>query len=134
MKTGEVADFDRAEVDRFKQELKEGMTGSVTHGSIDASEAVRAEGNQETALAIIPPAQAVLVEHFAAMMEQWSVVAAAPPSKLMLSVPEASDFSGISEAHLRKAIHAGELKAYKGIGRGLGKVKRDDLLAYIRRL
>jgi excisionase family DNA binding protein len=139
-KTGEVADFDREEVERFKRELKEGLTAAVNHGVLEASEAVRAiapdeAASQQTALAPLDQMQ-----RFAALMRSFQPTPTKPASavaiesKLMLSLAEASELSGISVARLREAVHSGKLAAHKGIGRGLGKVKRDDLLAYVRKL
>jgi phage terminase Nu1 subunit (DNA packaging protein) len=54
--------------------------------------------------------------------------------KLMLSLPEAAEVSGISVAKLRAAVKAGELKTIKSIGGGLGKVKSIDLLGYVTTL
>jgi excisionase family DNA binding protein len=142
-KTGEAADFDKAEVERFKRELKEGMTATVTHGVIKPSEPVtafltNADATEQTALAPVD-----LMHNLATMfqaMARGQIASSSPPvqvgiaSKLMLSIVEASELSGVSVAKLRDAVHAGELKAIKGIGRGLGKVKRDDLIDYINNL
>lgn len=64
---------------------------------------------------------------------------AAPPvsitdiaHKLMLSVPEAAAFSGLSRTHLRQAIKEGKLKSRK-MGQGW-RVKRADLEGYVRKL
>jgi DNA-binding transcriptional MerR regulator len=54
--------------------------------------------------------------------------------KLMLSLPEAAEVSGISVEKLRAAVKAGELKTIKGIGGGHGKVKRNVLDNYVDKL
>jgi excisionase family DNA binding protein len=53
--------------------------------------------------------------------------------KLLLSLPEASMMSGVSLARLRQDAHNGKLKMRR-VGRGLGKVHRDDLAAYAKKL
>jgi len=141
-KTGKVADFDKAEVQRFKDELKAGrMTATVKPVIAPLSEPVSridgGTGGEQTALAPVD-----LMQRFAAMLQAMQSApqtsAGAPAvqieNKFMLSLVEASQLSGVSVARLREAIHAGELGAHKGIGRGLGKVKRTDLEAYINGL
>jgi excisionase family DNA binding protein len=139
-KTGEVADFNKAEVERLKYELKEGMTTPVTHGIVEPSEpvmalTVRDEQGQQRVLAPVE-----LMQSFGAMFQAMQsqvapqVASVSVENKLMLSLAEASQLSGISVGVLRAAVHAGKLTAHKGIGRGLGKVKRDDLLAYVKKL
>jgi hypothetical protein len=54
--------------------------------------------------------------------------------KLMLSLPEAAALSGISVEKLRADVHSRKLKTIKGVGGGLGKVKRNDLEAYVKKL
>jgi excisionase family DNA binding protein len=51
-----------------------------------------------------------------------------------LSSTEAAHVVGVSVARIRQAIHDGDLKAHKGIGRGLGKIFRADLEAWARGL
>ncbi len=54
--------------------------------------------------------------------------------KLLLTLPEAAALSGISVDKLRSAVKSGALKAIKSIGRGLGKVRQDDLSNYVKKL
>jgi excisionase family DNA binding protein len=135
-KTGEVADFDKEEVERFKRELKEGLTDAVTHGAVE-SEAVRPQplDEQSTALARVDTD----TMQFAALFYEY--VLNNPPkrpaahgvpieNKFMLTVAEAAALSGISVGKIREAIRGGKLKAHKGYGRGMGKVSRKDLDAY----
>ncbi len=142
-KTGEVADFDKAEVERLKYELKEGMTTPVKHGVVESSEpsepvmalTVRDEQGQQRMLAPVE-----LMQSFGAMFQAMQsqvapqVASVSVENKLMLSLAEASQLSGISVGVLRAAVHTGKLMAHKGIGRGLGKVKRLALDAYIKKL
>ncbi len=53
-------------------------------------------------------------------------------NKLLLNLSEVRSLTGLSDQHLREAIHAGTLKG-RIIGRGY-KVKRVDLEAYVRKL
>jgi excisionase family DNA binding protein len=53
--------------------------------------------------------------------------------KLLLTLPEASAYSGVSEIRLNAAIRAGHLGARKDLGRGQ-RIKRTDLEEYIRSL
>lgn len=62
-------------------------------------------------------------------------VASVPLSdKLLLSLPEAADLSGVPVVKLRADAKSGKLKTVKSIGRGLGKVRRDDLEKYVKNL
>ncbi len=54
--------------------------------------------------------------------------------KLLLSLPEAAALSGIPVDKLRSAVKSRRLKAIADIGRGLGKIRRSDLDAYVRKL
>jgi excisionase family DNA binding protein len=54
--------------------------------------------------------------------------------KLLLSIPEASAVSGISVDKLRADAKLGKLKTVKSVGRGLGKVRKDDLEKYVNKL
>ncbi|MCP9496412.1 MAG: helix-turn-helix domain-containing protein [Pyrinomonadaceae bacterium MAG19_C2-C3] len=53
--------------------------------------------------------------------------------KLMLTLPEASQLSGISKDVLRKEIRANKLKASTGFGRGY-RIKRADLDAFVKKI
>jgi hypothetical protein len=52
----------------------------------------------------------------------------------MLSLPEASRLSGVPVEALRGAVKAGALKVVKSAGRGFGKVKREELERYVKKL
>jgi predicted DNA-binding protein (UPF0251 family) len=141
-KNGDVADFNKEEVERFKRELKEGLTATVTHGVIAPSEAVTAipTGADADTVGQTALAPMDLMQRLAAIFQAMPREQAMPPApvsienKLMLSLPEAAHVSGISLARLRDDVKAGRLKTVKGIGGGHGKVKRDDLLAYVNSL
>jgi excisionase family DNA binding protein len=53
---------------------------------------------------------------------------------LMLSIPQAARLSGLSVSMLREAVKDGRLIAHRGIGHGLGKIKRSDLRDFISKL
>jgi excisionase family DNA binding protein len=53
-------------------------------------------------------------------------------NKLLLNLSEVRSLTGLSDQHLREAIHEGRLKS-RIIGKGY-KVKRADLEAYVRKL
>ncbi len=69
------------------------------------------------------------------MMRAYNAMAAPVRlnEKMLLSLPEASQLSGVPVATLRAAAHEGTLKTV-AIGRGLGKVRRADLEKYISKL
>jgi hypothetical protein len=54
--------------------------------------------------------------------------------KLLLSLPEASRLSGVPIDKLRAAVNSGELATVSGVGRGLGKVRRETLETYVKSL
>lgn len=86
----------------------------------------------------LPPPVAALVAALARSAAQLppAPAAAAVPlaDKLLLSLPEAADLSGVPVAKLRAEAKSGTLKTIKSIGRGLGKVRRDDLDVYVKKL
>jgi excisionase family DNA binding protein len=53
--------------------------------------------------------------------------------KLLLTLPEAAGYSGLSEAKLNDAIRAGKLSARKNLGKGY-RIKRSDLESYVKSL
>jgi hypothetical protein len=138
-KAGDEAIFDRDELQRFKKELKEGRT-TVKPSVARMVEAItapastdEAEPSAQTALARID-----LLQSFAAMIQDIQKPAPAEPvvaieSKLMLTLKEASQFSGISQYKLKELIRAKKLKPILGIGRAR-KLKREDLIAYVKNL
>src|SRR4051812_25047940 len=73
-KTGDVAEFDKEEVERFRRELKEGLTAAVRHGTVEATGPVSpmpadsAGHNEQTALALTQPAQLALIERLASVL------------------------------------------------------------------
>jgi excisionase family DNA binding protein len=126
---GPQAEYSRAELEKFKAELAH--TGGYVRPAVmgDAPESGAA------ALAPIRPNYA---EHLAqaldALKEALRPAAAPVPlsDKLMLTLAEAAQLSGLSRRYLRGAIAKQRLKA-RIIGKGF-KVKRADLEGFIRNL
>jgi hypothetical protein len=126
---GPQAEYDRAELERFKRELAEVTSyvrPTVTPDTPDGG---------STALA---PIQPNFAEHLAQAFEKLTdaLRPAAPPvplsEKLMLTLAESSQLSGLSRGFLRGAIGKKKLKG-QIIGRGW-KVKRADLEVFIQKL
>jgi excisionase family DNA binding protein len=132
-KTGEVADFDKMEVERFKKVLKDGLAHSVIHGALVSASPESANGDAQTALAIRQPG----VEQLrAAFMQGVDAALRAPvvaiENKPLLTLIEASRLTGLSARHLRDAVRSGKLKG-KIIGRAY-RIKRFDMDTYIKQL
>jgi excisionase family DNA binding protein len=51
--------------------------------------------------------------------------------KLLLTLPEAAAYSGLSEVKLNQAIRSGKLKARKDLGKGY-RLKRSDVEAFVK--
>jgi excisionase family DNA binding protein len=137
-KTGEEAIFDKNELRRFKQEMKE-VTTTVKGSVMPMTEPVTPDATIEeenTQLALAP---AALIQRFAAMLHavQTAAPAATEPAvaienKPLLTIGEARKLTGLSDGHLRDALHGGKLRG-KIIGRAW-RIKRSDLDAYINKL
>ncbi len=148
-KTRPVLDYDAAELERFKEEIKaevhrpaevqaDELTDdqqSSTNTASDGSKALATFGEFSGA-----PARALdffgVLLHMARAEAQADAEAQRPAvdisDKLLLTLAEAQALTGLSRATLREAIEAGELKA-RQIGRAW-RVKRGDLESYIKKL
>ncbi len=133
-KTRSVAVYDRAELARLKEELKE--------APYPMRPAVLPPVENSQALTTTHPDRDVseIVGILAAAFNQAQTSAPAQPSltdlavKMVLSLKEAAMLSGISRDRLIGAIDGKKLKASKDkIGRGW-RVKRDDLDSYVKKL
>ena len=149
-KTSDVLVFDRAEVERYKAEQDSPTHLPTVERAADAGAPNRMNtptptkpDNRDTTLANFGEVPAMGDNAGALallqMLSQLQPVAApdgppiTPPSqKLLLSLPEAQSYSGLSRANLMEAIHDESLAAQK-IGRGW-KIKRRDLESYIEEL
>ncbi len=123
-KTGPVTVYDTEELDRYKRESEEEVTGrvrpSVAPGTPSESQAlaIRQPRDLQSLLDLFDRQRAPTLSDLA--------------HKLVLTLDEAARLSGLSRGHLRQAISEGKLKG-RIIGRGF-KVKRSDLDAYVRKL
>lgn len=132
---GDEARYSQQDLDRYLQSEKpaalmrpnlQSLDGATNGATGDATQAMTLAATRGAGL------QAQLSSLLSAMVQAASVTDLA--HKLMLSIPEAAQLSGISAEKLRQAAHSGKLKTVKSIGRGLGKVKRADLEAYVKKL
>jgi hypothetical protein len=131
-KTGDVAMFDEKELRRLKAKIDERRAPRPAVEQ-EGSESPETEPRSLMRLSDASP----LIEILSRLIQGARALPPSTPAvadKLMLSLPEASALSGISVEKLRAAVQAGKLKTVKGIGRGLGKVKRSDLELYVKKL
>jgi excisionase family DNA binding protein len=149
--------YAKAELDRYLQSVSgtpivSGVVTPDTHGAKNtpANMGVSRVSNMtgvpsvplEEMIALMAQPLSVIVERLEEMKAAPYQLPPAPngqatltvpvADKLMLSLVEAAQLSGLSRGHLREAIEAKKLKA-RIIGRGW-KVKRADLEAYIAKL
>jgi excisionase family DNA binding protein len=146
-KTRPVLDYERDELERFKEELKAevhrpaevqaddppGDQDTPTNTARDGGKALATFGELSG-----PPARAL--DFFGALLHMARAEAqAATPrpgveiaDKLLLTLAEAQALTGLSRATLRDAIEADDLKA-RQMGRAW-RVKRSDLESYVKKL
>lgn len=148
-KTRPVLDYERADLERFKEELKAEVhrpaeaqdneptddQGTATNAANDGSKALATFGDISS-----PPARAL--EFFGALLQmaraeaqsdtQGQHPAVGIADKLLLTLAEAQALTGLSRAVLRDAIETGTLTGKK-IGRAF-RVKREDLEAFVKAL
>jgi excisionase family DNA binding protein len=156
-KSGKQATFMQEELNRFKAE-QDSLTNSVSP-SVSLSEDVRvARSEQGLSLPVLGALERFaelandlrseqleiakgMTDAVRGMSEAVRGLADGHPSrpsvtdlahKLMLSIDESAQLSGVSSNHIREAIKAGKLKA-KIVGRGY-RIKRPDLDSYIKKL
>ncbi len=151
-KTRPVLDYERDELERFKEELKaevhrpaEVRAGEPTdkHGTPTNA---ASSGKELAKFGEVPGAPAQALELFSTLLQMARAEAAADvqaqhdtqrpavdvADKLLLTLAEAQALTGLSRATLRDGIEAGDLKA-RQIGRAW-RVKRSDLESYIAKL
>lgn len=123
--TGKQRTFDRSELDRFKR-AEEEKTVATTYVArprvvtVARDAALISNGSGDAALSQLAPL--ALIERFTLALESNH----AP--KVLLTLQEAAELTGLSVNHLRKGIHAGELDG-RLIGRGY-KVRPADARAF----
>lgn len=127
---GDEASFDAADLDRFAERRT-----SATYVSRD----IPSQDNGAPVQALARQGQSSPLMQILALVEQARAQAKPQETlsdlahKMVLSLPEAAQLSGVPVAHLREAVHSKKLKTV-GIGRGLGKVKREDLDLFVKKL
>jgi excisionase family DNA binding protein len=122
--TGDEATFSEREVARFKAE-RDALTTTVKP-ALNVSEVVRDEPSQ----ALQRAESGEGIQSLAVLLVDALQAAQSP--KMLLSLVEAAEVSGLSASHLLKAIHDGRLDGRK-IGRGF-KVRPVDLREYASRV
>jgi excisionase family DNA binding protein len=151
-KTRPTLDYDRDELERFKEELNaevhrpaEVQAGEPTdrHGTPTNA---ASSGKELAKFGDFPGAPVQTLELFSTLLQMARVEAVADAQaqrdtqrpavdvadKLLLTLAEAQALTGLSRATLRDGIEAGDLKA-RQIGRAW-RVKRSDLENYIKKL
>ncbi len=126
-KTGAEADYDREELERFKQHQE-----SIVYQPAQVAPAGAA---QSQALAPIQRENAAIAgaAAAAAIFERLQPIRTGVPveSKPLLKIGEASQLTGLSRQILREAIGANKLKA-KIVGRAW-RIKRENLDLYLQK-
>ncbi len=131
-KSGKMeAVFDNEEIEHFREELKQVIEPAPAPPADTTALVPTRDASRQTQLVALV-SQTVRETMQAAQTKAPTSVAL--ENRLTLSIPEAALVSGIPADRLRSAVKSGSLKAIKGIGRGLGKIKRADLDAYIKQL
>jgi excisionase family DNA binding protein len=125
-----------------KELLDEGELGRLREEVAGALGAPEGETTPAPAQALVAAQPSELVERLVTALEALrdggrQHAALAPSAgdlahKLLLTVKEAAALSGLSRAHVARAVKGGVLRAKK-IGRGW-KLRREDLEAYVRSL
>jgi excisionase family DNA binding protein len=134
-KTRDLLDFDEGELQRFKDEME--AARQVVPAAIPTS-----PPNAATALARLPArgqieaARGTGPANGAALAALLEALAARPPvpiaDRLLLTIQDAQELTGLSRATLRAAIDEKKLKAQK-IGRAF-RIKRSALDEFIKKL
>lgn len=131
---GPQADYDRAELNK----LKEALTAAPAYVRPAVTGDTPGAPGPAAATTALAPRMQTPTEMWAALIEalKQSAPPATPPvplsDKLMLTLAEAAQLSGLSRRYLRGAIAKKKLAA-RIIGKGF-KVKRADLEAFINKL
>jgi excisionase family DNA binding protein len=146
---GKEARFTREQLDRFKKEWREEKeTGISPVALAPVRQLPEVPNDALQSIAEVLHGLQMIQREIVEEMKQRPALPAAPDefsgiapdksvsieNKLMLTLPEASEVSGISVEHLRAAVRDGKLKTVKGIGGGYGKVKRSELDRFIKAL
>lgn len=139
-KTGKVAKFDRGELERFKAERDKPVHRPAVQRMADdegLQRGANAGGAELQTLATLPNAgQIEALGNLLARLSPQPVQHEKPmvnvADKLLLTLAESQQLTGLSRQVLRDAIDAKKLKAQQ-IGRAW-RIKRTDLDAYVGKL
>jgi hypothetical protein len=126
--------YDETELDRYKADL-ENMTRHVspvvTPDTVAPSQALQTRQSVALGQMLLDALQGLQTPGIRLAAR---VTIADLSHKLMLSLPEAAQLSGVPVEELRRAAKAGKLRMVSTAGRGFGKVKRTELESYVRKL
>jgi hypothetical protein len=130
-KTGDVADFNEGELRRLRAEAdaKRAPRPAVVR---EASESSDAEPRSLARLSDVLP-RALVQALFSGVNTGQKRESVPLGEKMLLSLPQAAEVSGVPVAYLRAAVKAKRLKTV-AVGGGYGKVKRVDLETYVENL
>ncbi len=117
--------FDREELERFKANPPQ-KKPSATAMTVTTPQAVMSVTTDKAVMS----AQPVTSDGFQRLLT--AIESQVVGQKVLLTLKDCRQLTGLSGEYLREAIHAGELKA-RIIGRGW-KVKRSDLDGYVKKL
>jgi excisionase family DNA binding protein len=142
---GRVVSYSKTEVEALKRELQHEEAyireqyerAKYSHKTVEA-ELVDGEGNSTDVRGATSfvPASAPVIERLILLLERLTPnehPKVAIEKKLLLTMGEATAYSGLSEVKLNQAIRAGKLDARKDLGKGY-RVKRSDIESYIKSL
>ena len=132
--TGQIATFTEAELKKVKTE----MEAPPVRPAHPPTPATSGDG-PDKALARRGPSDlsalvAALREGTAAAISRQASGAVSLTEKMMLSVFEASELSGVSRGLIERAVREGKLKGAKVGHRGAWAVRRADLEAWVKKL
>jgi excisionase family DNA binding protein len=111
---------ERASSDSFEPELVENENGAAKHNGRNS----------------FVPASTPVLERLLLLLEALTPSEhpkVAIERKLLLTLPEAAAYSGLSEVKLNQAVRSGKLKARKDLGKGY-RIKRSDIEAFVKSL
>lgn len=127
-RTGPAPVYDRTQLDALRREMND-TTGKLRL-TIDTDKPAKIDRTDSHIS--FNRAGSNLGALVAAINKVHSQSASEIAAKLLFSIKEAQKLTGLSEEHIRNAIHTGKLKG-SIIGRGY-KVKKADLEKYVARL
>jgi excisionase family DNA binding protein len=140
---GVVVSYARAEVEALKKELQEDDEHFRTHyerarASYDTFEPELVENENGSAKHngrySFVPASAPVLDRLILLLEALTPNGhprVAIERKLLLTLPEAAAYSGLSEVRLNQAVRTGKLKARRDLGKGY-RIKRSDIEAFVK--